>query len=87
MVCDPATAMVRELRIAISQKLGETTNPKTVEELVDRYKKAYGILALQHPQLCLIDTTNLDEHAMVELVATKTLDTLEQKSILRLTQN
>lgn len=80
MVCDPKVAMERELRIALSQKLGETTNPKTVKTLVERYKSAYKFLSPKHHQLHLVDTTNLSETEMVEKIATNILDILEKKS-------
>lgn len=79
MVCDTAEAMRRELRIALSEKLGETTNPKTVGTLRERYLRAYDVLCPKHPQLCLIDTTHMDERVMVEHVATKTLEAFEKK--------
>jgi len=80
MTCDAKEAMRRELRIALSQKLGETTNPKTVETLVARYRSAYQILSPHHKQLHLIDTTNVNEQNMIEVIATKTLEILEQKT-------
>ncbi|MDO8452114.1 MAG: AAA family ATPase, partial [bacterium] len=79
MVCDPEEAMRRELRIALSQKLGETTNPKTVQTLFDRYVRAYAILSPQYPQLTLINTTKLNEQTMVEMIANQTLDIFEAK--------
>ncbi|MDO8676691.1 MAG: hypothetical protein Q7K16_03535 [Candidatus Azambacteria bacterium] len=80
MVCDSQEAMKRELRIALSRKLGETSNPKTIETLVSRYRSAYQILSPHYKQLHLIDTTNVDEQSMVEVIATKTLEILEQKT-------
>lgn len=80
MICDPKIAMERELRIALTQKLGETTNPKTVETLVNRYKKAYDILSPKHKQLNLLDTTKMKEHKMVEMIAEQVLDTLQKKA-------
>lgn len=79
MICGSKIAMERELRIALSQKLGETTNPQTIETLVDRYFKAYHILSPKYPQLHLIDTTNLNEQVMVEIIATKILNIFEEK--------
>lgn len=79
MVCDPKIAMERELRIALSQKLGETTNPQTIKTLVGRYSKAYEILSPKYPQLHLIDTTNLSEQTMVEIIATEILNIFEEK--------
>lgn len=80
MICDPKVAMERELRIALSQKLGETTNPKTVKTLVGRYKSAYKVLSPKYPQLQLIDTTSITETEMVEKIATGALDVLEKKA-------
>lgn len=80
MVCDPVQAMERELKIALSQKMGETTNPKTIASLVKRYREAYDNLHRDHPQLRLLDTTGMDEQDMVEVVALEILNTLEIKS-------
>jgi thymidylate kinase len=80
MICDPRIAMERELRIALSDKLGETTNPETVTRLVGRYKAAYQTLSPTNPQLHLIDTTAMTEQEMVEFVGQKTLDILESKT-------
>lgn len=79
MVCSPEEAMRRELRIALSERLGETTNPASVAKLVDRYTRAYALLTHHHPQLELIDTTALTEQAMVELIGAKLLDRLESR--------
>lgn len=80
MVCDSEEAIKREMRIALSQKLGETTNPKTIETLVSRYRSAYEILSPQNKQLHLIDTTHVDEQRMVEAIAIKTLEIFTQKT-------
>lgn len=79
MVCDPKIAMERELRIALSKKLGETTNPQTIKTLADRYSNAHQILSPKYPQLHLIDTTNLNEQTMVEIIATEILNIFEEK--------
>jgi thymidylate kinase len=79
MICDPDIAMKRELRIALSEKLGETTNPKTVATLRERYVNAYHALSPTCPQLRLVDTSHLEEGPMVEQIANYTLDMFEQK--------
>lgn len=79
MVCDPDESMRRELRIALSEKLGETTNPASVKTLVERYRVAYDMLHPAHPNLHLFDTTSMSEQAMVETIASLTLDSLEKK--------
>lgn len=77
-VCDPDVAMKRELRIALSQKLGETTNPATVKTLVERYRRAFAELSPSHPQLHLVDTTGLPEAGMIEKIATHIFDIFER---------
>lgn len=85
MVCQPEEAMRREQRIALSQRLGETTNPDSIAKLVDRYVKAYDILRPNHSQLTLLDTTPMGEQEMVDRIATLTLDALEKRAIVAAT--
>ncbi|MBI4992047.1 MAG: AAA family ATPase [Candidatus Harrisonbacteria bacterium] len=80
MIADPKIAMERELRIALSSKLGETTNPKTIQTLVERYRIAYEQLSPQYPQLHLLNTTEISEQEMIERVAINVLNILEQKA-------
>jgi len=80
MVSDPKIAMEREQKIALSSKLGETTNPTTVANLVRRYTEAYLQLSAKFPQIRLFDTTNHGEKEMVTTIASDILNTLEQKS-------
>lgn len=80
MICEPQEAMKRELKIALSKKLGETTNPETIGMLVDRYRRAFGNLKNRFPQLTLFDTTRLDENVMIQQVATQILDIMERKA-------
>lgn len=80
MICNPEIAMKRELRIALSNKLGETTNPNTVKTLVDRYRCAYFKLKPSHQQLFLIDTSEMNEESMIRLIAEKTLEIFENKA-------
>lgn len=80
MVCDPEEAMRRELRIALSSKLGETTNPKTIETLASRYRRAYEYLSPRYPQLHIFDTTEIGEEEMVEKIVLKIFDMLEKKA-------
>ncbi|MDE2001499.1 MAG: hypothetical protein KGI60_02950 [Patescibacteria group bacterium] len=81
MISSPEVAMQRELKIALSSKLGETTNPATVKTLVDRYMAAYTQLSPRFPQLRLMDTTHLGEQEMVAQVATEILDAMESKAL------
>lgn len=81
MTCQPEVAMERELRIALSQKLGETTNPDTIRQLVERYKTTYETLSPRFPQLHFLDTSNLDEQTMVEVIAMDILSILENSCL------
>ncbi len=83
LICEPEEAMKRELKIALSKKLGETTNPETIRILVERYRRAFGNLKNRFPQLTLLETTRLDEKTMVEHVACEMLDTMERKTTAR----
>ncbi len=80
MICRPDQAIEREQRIALTERLGETTNPETVKRLVDRYQMAFSQLSPDHRQIRLIDTTDLSEQVMIEKVAEITLDILENKA-------
>ena len=79
MVCDAEEAMRRELRIALSDKMGETTNPDTITSLVARYRTMCKDLGAQFPQLQLIETTTMQEQEMVSYIATTTLETILRK--------
>jgi len=78
MICDPKKAMERELKIALTDTMGDFTNHETITKLANRYKNAYEELKGRHPQLHLIDTTDLSEEAMVNLIAEKTLLAFEK---------
>ncbi len=80
MICEPEVAAERELRIALSQKLGETTSPQSIRTLVERYKQTHETLSRDYKQLFLVNTTHMSEEEMVKYIATQTLDILEQKS-------
>lgn len=79
VTCDAEVAMQREMKIALSSKLGETSNPETMRTLAKRYDDAYAILKPDYNQLQLINTTNLPEDEMVQMIARNTLDILEGK--------
>lgn len=68
VICDPETAVRRENSIAVSQKLGETTNPKTIEKLIGFHRRAHAELEEKFPQIHILDTTHLNRLEMVETV-------------------
>jgi hypothetical protein len=59
--------------------MGETTNPQSIAKLIDRYTRAYEQLKDAHPQLELVDTSELNEQEMVDVIASKVLEALYQK--------
>ena len=80
VICDPEKAMERELRISLTKKTGETSNPKTIRTLVDRYKRVYAELSPSCRQLHLLDTTDFGEQEMIEKITGQVLNILEKKS-------
>ena len=76
VICDPDVAMKRELRIAASEKMGETSNPTTIKMLRDRYVRAYQKLSPRFPQLELINTTYFTEKEMVDFFVRGTMNAL-----------
>jgi thymidylate kinase len=79
-VCEPEEAVRRGQRIALSEKLGETSNPEAVRKLIDRYRKMYEELAPTYPQVKLVDTTTMTEGDMVTHIAGITMETLLTKA-------
>lgn len=79
VVCDAKEAMEREMRLSMTQKTGETSNPQTIESLVARYRSAHATLSPRHGQLFLVDTTHLGEEEMVEKFTNDILDVLLAK--------
>ena len=80
MVADTKESLRREMRLSMNQKVGETTNSKTVETLINRYKTAYSLLSPKYKQLVMFDTTNLNEETMVQTITNKLVDMLVLKT-------
>jgi len=81
MTCTPYAAGERELKIAVSEILGETTSAASVTTLIARYRNAYALIKPQYPQLHLLDTTNMDAKTMVNFVVETTLKELLKKTM------
>ena len=79
VVCDPHIAVKREFSIAVSQKLGETTNPTTIKRLINLHKNAFADLKNKFPQLQYFDTTKLDRSQMVETITADLFNSLTKK--------
>jgi thymidylate kinase len=84
MTCDPTVSMKRAEEMASIKKEGGTTNPKTVANLFDIFTSRYELHSKTHPQLQLVDTTDLDKQEMTDLLTAKTLDILEAKTRTKL---
>lgn len=80
MTCSAEEAMKRELKIALSSKLGETTNPESIKRLERIWKNAYERLQGEYPQLTLMDSTKLDESQMIEDVTLTALNAFEKRA-------
>ncbi len=81
VVTTPEEAIKRDRAESLTKKFGETTNPKSVEKLVKLFKKTYSDLSKKRENIFLIDTTDLDELEMTELVLGKILTALENRFI------
>lgn len=80
MICDPKIALERELRIAVSRRPRETTTQASIEQKIRIWKTAYELYSEKHPRIRLVDTTHMDEQAMVDFFTNDILTVLEEKS-------
>lgn len=76
MICDVDESVRRGQRIALSDQLGETSNPDSIRKLVERYRTMHAELSPRYPQVKLIDTSAMSEADMVTHIATTTMETL-----------
>lgn len=80
MVCDPKVAMTRQLRVAISKRPRETTNPTSIEEKIKIWRQAHSLHLVSHSNVRLVDTTSMTEQEMVDYFTNDILTILEAKS-------
>ena len=80
VVCDPEVSMKRALEFSTTKKLGSTTNPDKVKELVEKYKSAFRKISKKYPQLELVDTTSMDKKEMIRIFTEKVLNALVKKT-------
>ena len=80
MVCNPAEALQRELRVALSTRPRETTTPESITNKVNIWRNVFKNQGPHHSNIRLVDTTNINEAKMIEQIGMDILDTLEQKS-------
>ncbi len=80
MICDSQVAIEREMRVALSRRPRETTTPASIESKVKLWQKVYKLLHPVHPNVRLVNTTEMNEQEMIEFVANDVLTVLEAKS-------
>lgn len=80
VVCQPDVAVSRETRFELTHQLGDTTNPQTIQTLLDRFRLVYERLFPDHAQIIYMDTSALSEVEMVRKVTDMILDVLEKKT-------
>ncbi|KKT80969.1 MAG: hypothetical protein A3B99_01470 [Candidatus Yanofskybacteria bacterium RIFCSPHIGHO2_02_FULL_44_12b] len=80
LVCEAETALQRELRVAIDDSPRETTNLESMKRLERIWRNAQVQVSTLHPNVRLIDTTNMTEVQMIKIIAADLLNTLEQKT-------
>ena len=59
-LCDPETAVKRELKHAVIKKLGTATNHDTLTQFIKIHKNTFEKLNNAFPQLFILDTTNIN---------------------------
>ena len=80
LVCDPNMSMNREFKDAISDDIRETTNLESIKMLDQIWRRTYALQHSFHPNLRLIDTTNINVSEMTRMIVKDILTTLEAKS-------
>ncbi|MEK7118396.1 MAG: hypothetical protein AAB869_02190 [Patescibacteria group bacterium] len=80
VVCEANEAVRRGQRIAVSESLGQSSNPESIQKSIARHERMYAELSPRYPQLHLVDTTTMDEKTMVEHIATTTMEALLAKA-------
>ncbi len=83
VVCDPEIAFKRETRFETTKRMGNYTNPETMELLLKLNMESHKELEKRFPQLKLLDTTNLDEVSMVHAVENMIYTCTEDKIVER----
>lgn len=79
ILCDPKTAIGRETKNELTAQLGKTTNLENLRRLREHHLEAYEELHDRFGQIVVLDTSELDEKAMVQKAATIMLDKLEER--------
>ncbi|MDP3725585.1 MAG: hypothetical protein Q8R36_00130 [bacterium] len=81
MTCEPNVALARENEHALTDDLGETTNPQAIAKTIERHRTMYDALILHNPQLRLVDTTTTSRKEVAGRIGAeilKILDPLEK---------
>ncbi len=80
LVCDPKTAIRRELAKALTKKDGETMNPKTLQGLLDAHERIWTRLrGATDPAMLWHDSTTETEEQTAASILSSTLDVFERR--------
>lgn len=77
--CDPAVAHERDRKHGTIRREGKTASGDKIKLLIDCNLESFEELKDQHPQLMLLDTTNLDETTMVQYITNISIASVEKK--------
>lgn len=77
VICGAEEALRRELQWALTEKLGETTNPSSIDFLLEVWREAYTTLKTSGAPVGLIDTTKLNPREVSERILEEALAAME----------
>jgi len=77
VICKTEEALRRELQWALTEKLGETTNPSSIDFLLEVWREAYASLKAKGAPVGLIDTTKLNPREVSERILEEALAAME----------
>lgn len=82
VVTSAEEAIKRDMSVSLTQKFGNTTNPATIQKLIDVFTTRHALEMLEpekNDRVFLIDTSKMTRREMAEFILIKTLDALEKR--------
>lgn len=77
VICGAEEALRRELQWALTEKLGKTTNPSSINFLLEVWREAHTSLKAKGAPVGLIDTTKLNPREVSERILEEALAAME----------
>lgn len=77
--CDLKSAVERDRKHGTTSREGKTANTDTIKRLMEYNLESYEELKSKFPQLTILDTSNLDESAMVQHIINQSIAVVEKK--------